>query len=211
MIRTCQLLTYLLWKSSAPTQLLSALEGELCNLNSIHASYQPLVQAATQLLSKECSFNGIPVTSKCMRRSLLPFSGVALSWLTGTATTKDVTTIKTWKNQLINTQQNQQETLVHIISILNITRCATHINRQHVNILMNRMEKMHQDVRTLYNIIHSLYSNVSYQQIILHTLSILANLQGSLYYMREVALHTMTILMQQLQEYSHHMCYLSKI
>ena len=78
--------------------------------------------------------------------------------------------IKTWINQLITTQQNQQETLVHIISILNITRYATQVNRQHVNILMNTMEKMHQDVMTLYNIMHSLYSRLSYQQIILHTM-----------------------------------------
>ena len=53
------------------------------------------------------------------------------------------------------------------------------------------MEKAHQDVMTLYNITHSLYSSLSYQQPILHAQSILANLQDSLYYMREVALHTM--------------------
>ena len=61
--------------STAPTQLLSALEAELSNLNSIHISYQPLIQAATQLLKKEPSFHGIPVSSKCMRRRLLSFLG----------------------------------------------------------------------------------------------------------------------------------------
>ena len=50
---------------------------------------------------------------------------------------------------------------------------------------------MHQDVTTLYNIIHSLYSSLSYQQIILHTQSILANLRDSLHYMRGVTIHTM--------------------
>ena len=85
MIRTHQLLTSLLQKLSAPPQLLSALEAELSNLNSVHTSYQPLIQAATQLLKKEPSFDGIPVTSKCMRRSLLPFLGDALSCLTGTS------------------------------------------------------------------------------------------------------------------------------
>ena len=44
---------------------------------------------------------------------------------------------------------------------------------------------------TLYNIMHPLYSSSSYQQIILHTQSILANLWDSLYYMPEVAIHTM--------------------
>ena len=58
LIRTGQLLTSLLQKPSAPTQLTSALEAELNNLNSIHTSYQPLIQAATQPLKKETSFNG---------------------------------------------------------------------------------------------------------------------------------------------------------
>ena len=104
-----------------------------------------------------------------MRRSLLPFLGDALSWLKGTATTKDINAITTRINRLIATQHNQQETLVHIISILNIPRYATQVNRQHINILMDAMEKTHQDVKTLYNIMHSLYSSLNYQQIILHT------------------------------------------
>ena len=53
------------------------------------------------------------------------------------------------------------------------------------------MENIHQDITTLYNITHSLYSGLSYQQIILHTECILENLWDSLYYMREAALHTM--------------------
>ena len=92
---------------------------------------------------------------------------------------------------MIATQQTQEETLVHIISIHNITRYATQVNRQHINILMNTMEKAHEDVTTMYNITHSIYSSLSYHQIILHTQSILAILWDSLYYMREVALHTM--------------------
>ena len=88
MIRTCQLLPSLIWKPAAPTHLLTGLEAELNNLNSIYTSYQQLIQTATQLLQKEPSFNGIPVSSKHMKRSLLPFIGDALSWLTSTATTK---------------------------------------------------------------------------------------------------------------------------
>ena len=53
--------------------------------------------------------------------------------------------------------------------MLNITRYASQVNRQHVNVLMDTMEKMHQDVMTLSNIMHSLYSSICYQQIILHT------------------------------------------
>ena len=56
---------------------------------------------------------------------------------------------------------------------------------------MDTTEKMHQDITTLYNIMHYLYSNLSYQQIILHIWSILTNLQDSVHYMREVTMHTM--------------------
>ena len=106
-IRMCQLLPSLLWKPAAPTQLLSGLEAELDNLNSIYTSYHPLIQAATQHLNKEPSFNGIPVSSKHMKRSLLPFLGDALRWLTGTATTKDINAIEMRINKLITTHQSQ--------------------------------------------------------------------------------------------------------
>ena len=43
----------------------------------------------------------------------------------------------------------------------------------------------------LYNITSLLYNSLSYQQIILHIHSFLANLRDSLYYMREVAMHAM--------------------
>ena len=94
--------------------------------------------------------------------------------------TKDVSSIKKRVNQLIATQNNQQETLVHVISILNVTTYATQVNSQHFNIVMNAAEKTQQDVTTIYNIIHSLYSSLSYQHIVLHICSILANLRDSL-------------------------------
>ena len=125
-----------------------------------------------------------------MRRSLLPFLGDALSWLTGTAITKDVRSIKKRVNQLIATQHNQQETLVHVISIWNVTRYTTQVNRQHINIVMDTVEMTHKDVTTLYNITSSLYNSLSYQQVILHIHSTLANLRDSLYFMREVTTHT---------------------
>ena len=109
---------------------------------------------------------------------------------------------------MIAIQHNQQETLVHILSILNITRYATQVNRQHINKVMNAAKRMHKDVTKLYNIMHSLHNSLSYQQIVFHIHSILANLWDSLYYMRVITIHTMITLMQQQQEYSHHMCYL---
>ena len=84
MIKTHQLLPSLLWKPADPTQLVSGLDEEFIKLNNIYTSYQPLIQAATQLHQREPSFDGMPVSSKCMKKSLLPFLGDALSWLTGT-------------------------------------------------------------------------------------------------------------------------------
>ena len=117
--------------------------------------------------------------------------GNALSWLMGTTTTKDFSSIKTGITQLNATQHSQEEILAHVICKLNVTRYTTQVNRQHINIVMNAAEKTHQDVTILYSIIHSLYSSMSYQQIVPHICSVLANLRDSLYFMREVAIHTM--------------------
>ena len=75
--------------------------------------------------------------NKCVRRSLLPFSGNALSWLTETATPKDVNGIKKRVNQLTAAQSMQQEAIVHIVSILNNTSSAAQVNRQYINIVMD--------------------------------------------------------------------------
>ena len=88
-------------------------------------------------------------------------------------------------------QHHQQETLVHIISIVNVTRYATQVNRQHINLVMEAVERTHQDIITLYNITSSLYTSLNYQQIGLHICSILANLRDSLCYMGQVAMHAM--------------------
>ena len=92
-------------------------------------------------------------------------------------------------NQLIAMQHQQQETLVHIISFLNVTRYATQVKRQHINLVMAAVKRTHQDVTTLYNITSSLYTSQNYQQIVLHICSILANHTDSLYHMRQVAMH----------------------
>ena len=109
----------------------------------------------------------------------------------GTATTKDVSSIKKRVNQLFTAQNTQQETLVHIISVLNVTRYATQVNRQHINIVMDTVERTHQDIMTLYNFTSSLYNSLSCQQVIHHIHFILANLRDSLYCMREVTMNTM--------------------
>ena len=117
----------------------------------------------------------------------MPFLGNALSWLTRTATTKDANTIK---KKVIDAQSMQQETLVHIISILNVTPYASQVNRHSINALMDKVDETVQDVNNLYNLTTSLVTNLSFHQLILHIRSVLANLWDSVSYIRTVSMHT---------------------
>ena len=67
MDRTQQLLKTILQMPLAPTHLFSTLEAELTDLDGIYTSYKLLILAATQLLKKEPSFNGVLVSNKCTR------------------------------------------------------------------------------------------------------------------------------------------------
>ena len=87
---TQQLLNSLQQKPLAPTYILSALQAEPANLDSIYTSYKPLILTVTLLLKRELTFNSMSPFNRHTRRSLLPFLGEILSWLTGTAKTKDV-------------------------------------------------------------------------------------------------------------------------
>ena len=134
------------------------------------------------------SLNGALNYNKHTRRSILPFLGDALSWLTGTATTMDINSIKKRVNQLITTQSMQQET---IVSILNVTRYAAQVSRQHINIVMDAGDNTVQDVNKLYNITTSLYTSLCYHQLVLHIRSVLANLWDSFSYIRTISMHAM--------------------
>ena len=127
----------------------------------------------------------------CHKRSLLPFLGDALRWLTGTATMKDINSIQSRVNQFIVTQSLQQETLVHIVSILNVTQYAVQVNRHSINVLMDKVDETSHNINNLYNLTTSLATSISFHQLILHIRSVLANLHGSLGYIRTVSTHTM--------------------
>ena len=66
-----------------------------------------------------------------------------------------------------------------------------HINRQHINAVMEAVQRTHNDVTTLFNITSSIYTHTNNLQIPLHVCSILANLRDSLYCMRQIAMHAM--------------------
>ena len=126
-----------------------------------------------------------------MQKKLATLSGNGtLSWLTGTATTKDLHSIRTRINQLIATQSSQRDTLVHIVSILNVTRYATQVNRHSINNLIDTVHTASQDIDNLYNVTTSLASNISFNQMILHIRSVFANLRDSMHYLCTFSTHT---------------------
>ena len=184
--RTQQFLRSLYQHPSAPTQLLTTLQLELSNIQDIYKSSETTITSAIQLL------NSIQLqTQEQCRRSLLPFLGDALSLLTGTATTKDIHSIKTRINQLIATQTSQHNTLVHIVSILNITRYATQVNRHSINSFIDAICTTSQDINNLYNLTTSLATSINFSQMILHLRSVFANLRDSLHYLQMVSTCTM--------------------
>ena len=191
MDRTLQIFQSLGWWPSAPTPLLSSLQAELTNINDIFTSYKPIIILAINLLGTDPSFSGNSNYNKWVTRSLLPLLRDALSWLTGTATTKDINSIKMRVNQLLEVQSMQQEAVVYIVSILNVTRYTAQVNWQHVNIVMDRVDETVQDVNNLYNITTSLATSLSYYQLLLHIRSVLANLWDLLSYIRTVSMHIM--------------------
>ena len=176
MDRTCQLLQHLSQQPSTPTQLITTLQSELTNINDIYTSYKSIIIPAINLLDMDPSFDGNSSYNKCVRRSLPPFLGNALSWLTGTTTSKYINSIKKRVNQLITTQSTQQEAIVHIASILNITRYAAQVNRQLINIIMDKVDETVNDVNNFYNLTTSLATSLSYYWLIFHIIFVLANL-----------------------------------
>ena len=67
--------------------VLNAFLDEFSNIDSIYEPYKSTIWSAVQLLKSE-SENLSPLENTWSKRSLLPFLGDALKWLTGTATTK---------------------------------------------------------------------------------------------------------------------------
>ena len=81
--------------------------------------------------------------------------------------------------------------MVHIVSILNVTRYAVQVNRHSINISMDKVDATSQDVNNLYNLTTSLATSLSYHQLVLYIRSVPANLCDSLSYIRTVSTHTM--------------------
>ena len=94
-------------------------------------------------------------------------------------------------NQLIAMPASQKETLVHIISILNITRYVTEVNRCGINALMDAVRATSHDINNWNNLTTSLATSINFHQLILHVRSVFANICNSLNYIQMVSTHTM--------------------
>ena len=70
--RMQQLMNSLHQKPLAPTYILSALQVELANLDSIYTSYEPLILMVTQLLRREHTFDGIQLSTNAPREASYP-------------------------------------------------------------------------------------------------------------------------------------------
>ena len=77
------------------------------------------------------------------------------------------------------------------MSILNITRYTTQVNRYSINSLIDTVGTTSQDINNLYNLTTSLAASIKFNQMILHLRSVFANLHDSLHYLRMVSTHTM--------------------
>ena len=92
--RTYQLLQFLSPCPAAPTHLVSPLHVELTTINNMYNSCTPTIISAINLLNTDPSFDGHINSNNHCKRNLLSFLSDALRWLIGTATTKDVNSIK---------------------------------------------------------------------------------------------------------------------
>ena len=171
---------------------LQPLQVKLDNLHNLFMAYKPVFSSARSILQTQPSFDRKPIPpSGRKKQSLLPFLGSALKWLTGTATTKDIKHIKKQISSLIKTQENQQKTMVHIVSILNLTRYETQVNRQWINIILKELTKSNKDIRALFNITNQLATQVQVWNTILHLRAMLTNLRDCLHFMKQLANHVL--------------------
>ena len=80
---------------------------------------------------------------------------------------------------------------MHIISILNVTRYVTQVNRDGINTLMDAARATSYDINNLCNLTTSLATSINFHQLILHIRPVFANLCDSLNYIQMVSTHTM--------------------
>ena len=97
--------------------------------------------------------------------------------------------------------------LVHIISILNITRYDTQVNRHSIYTLMDAARATSRDINNLYNLTTSVTTSINFHQLILHIRSVLLTFMIHSTTSEQFLHIPWTILMQPYQEHSLLMSY----
>ena len=83
----CEMISKLRNHPDDAIEPLQPLQVELDNLHKLFMAYKPVFSSTRSILQMQPSFDGKPIPpSGRKKRSLLPFLGSALKWLTGTAT-----------------------------------------------------------------------------------------------------------------------------
>ena len=123
--KTHQLLLFLSHHPVAPTHLLSSLQVELDTINDMYDSCRPIIISAINLLNTDPSFDGHMNSNTHHKRSLLPFFGDALWWLTGTATTMmSIVLSNMWINVLkLNQHSRNPWYTLYLFSMLQDMQC----------------------------------------------------------------------------------------
>ena len=99
---------------------------------------------------------------------------------------------KTVRKLKINTKQTQQqETLVHVISILNITRYVSQVSRQKINEVMDALQKANQVMNILLNVTDVPIQHLTCHQMYTYACTTFAYLRDCPTYMMQVATHMM--------------------
>ena len=140
--------------------------GEFSNIANIYHLYEPIIWTAVVLLRNE------PVMDKSMasdnlwpKKKSFTFLGKCTSLANRNGNYKGYirnnATSQLILIQLIQKQTQQQESLVYVISILNITRYATQEKRKKINEVMDALQKAnlhHLRYHHIYNYAHTIFA-----------------------------------------------------
>ena len=116
----------------------------------------------------------------------LHFISNALKWLTGTTTMKNLNKIKWRVNDLIQSQESNHKTLVHILSVINITHYESQVNCQKTNEIIDQLTNTNEGLHSLMNFTSELAAKVQVNEISINVQTMLSNLRDCLDYTKQL-------------------------
>ena len=210
-----ELLIKLQQQPFASNFVFNSLLWEFSNIGNIYSHMSPLFEQQNSYSGmKQSEINQWHPTTYDPNEVSPTFLRDVLHWQIGIATTKDTSEVMQWLHSLIQKQTLQQETLVHIIFILNITRCATQVNRQKINEVTDALQKANQDMNILLNVTDIVTQCLMCHQLYTYACIIFPYLRNCLTYMNQFATHmmdyvdTVVIIIIKWLQWAHPMQYL---